>query len=176
MRHSHDPGHAFDGGGLSSIGCYIDYTCRDNMVRFPAGSPWFNPDWKNRDPVCEFPPKVQPGLSLEVLIFYLRVCPGIRNCTNRTLLVNICSKLEFSTFTLQVIENLQNGIVEVWVTEGHWMVSSTDHTLWLSTATIIHRILVIKPQFYLPYPYLAPPSRVTLSLYIKRGKNVSVRP
>jgi len=23
--------------------------------------PGFNPDWKNRDPGCKFPPKVQPS-------------------------------------------------------------------------------------------------------------------
>ena len=37
------------------------------------GSPGFDRDWKNRDPRCKFPPKVQPGSSFCAL--YIRIRP-----------------------------------------------------------------------------------------------------
>ena len=39
------------------------------------GSLGFNPDWKNPNTGCKFPPKVQMGRSFGALIFYLRIRP-----------------------------------------------------------------------------------------------------
>jgi len=34
---------------------------REAWFDLTPGSPGFNPGWKNRDPGCKFPAKVQPG-------------------------------------------------------------------------------------------------------------------
>jgi len=54
-----------------------------SRIRFDAGLPGFNPDWNNRDTGCEFPPKVQLGLSFGAL----ECDPGTRYFINRTLYV-----------------------------------------------------------------------------------------
>ena len=45
----------------------------------------FNPSWKNHDPRCTFPPKVQPVSSFGALIFYLRTDPSNRTFTSQSL-------------------------------------------------------------------------------------------
>ena len=48
-------------------------------------TPEFNPDWKNRDPGCKFPSKVQLGSTFGASIFYPRIRSRSEKFTNRTL-------------------------------------------------------------------------------------------